>query len=146
MADPETEYGVTWDNDGFTDILRSTFFDVNPHIDHTIEEYVECILFALTEAINEHFEGLEWRISTNPELEVVKRARTTIDVSSSDYAPYLEGKRSVRERLGSNSDGQHLHENQYRKRQRTSNYDPSNNHMTDERQLMSSILYLSLEL
>ncbi|XP_028547687.1 uncharacterized protein LOC110095204 isoform X2 [Dendrobium catenatum] len=73
--------------------------------------------------------------------KVVKRARTTSDVSSSDYAPYLEGKRSVRERLGSNLDGQHLHENQYRKRQRTSNYDSSNNHMTDERQLMSNVRF-----
>ncbi|KAI0497398.1 hypothetical protein KFK09_020622 [Dendrobium nobile] len=63
MADPETEYGLTWDDDGYTDIFRSTFFDVNPEIDHTIEEYVDRILFQLTEAMEEHFEGLEWGIS-----------------------------------------------------------------------------------
>ncbi|PKU59808.1 hypothetical protein MA16_Dca027694 [Dendrobium catenatum] len=66
MADPTTEYGITWDEDSFTDILRSTFFDVNLETDLSIEDYVERILFALTEAIDEHFEGLEWRISTSP--------------------------------------------------------------------------------
>ncbi|PKU87359.1 hypothetical protein MA16_Dca008455 [Dendrobium catenatum] len=59
MADPETEYCITWDDDGYTDIFRSTFFDVNPEIDHTIEEYVDRILFQLTEAIDEHFEGMD---------------------------------------------------------------------------------------
>ncbi|KAI0518952.1 hypothetical protein KFK09_006390 [Dendrobium nobile] len=77
--------------------------------------------------------------SIDPWLLLVHGFLTLVLTSSSDYAPYLEGKRYVRERLGSNSDGQHLHENQYRKRQRTSNYDPSNNHMTDERQLMSNV-------
>ncbi|PKU71372.1 hypothetical protein MA16_Dca004213 [Dendrobium catenatum] len=66
MADSETEYGITWDKDGFIDILRSIFFDVNLEIDHTVEDYVERILFALTEAIDEHSEGVEWRISTSP--------------------------------------------------------------------------------
>ncbi|PKU71371.1 NADH dehydrogenase [ubiquinone] 1 beta subcomplex subunit 8, mitochondrial [Dendrobium catenatum] len=66
MEDPATEYGITWDEDGFTDILRSTFFDVNLEIDRTVEGYVERILFALTEAIDEHFEDAEWRISTSP--------------------------------------------------------------------------------
>lgn len=68
--------------------------------------------------------------------QVVKRARTASDVSSSDYAPSMEGRRSIRERLGNNLDDQHLYENQYRKRQRTNNYEPSSNHMADERQQM----------
>ncbi|PKU68205.1 hypothetical protein MA16_Dca012874 [Dendrobium catenatum] len=58
----ETEYGLTFDEDGFTDILQSTFFDVNTRIDHTVDDNRERIL----EAINEHFEGVEWRISTAP--------------------------------------------------------------------------------
>ncbi|PKU85608.1 hypothetical protein MA16_Dca003349 [Dendrobium catenatum] len=66
MADPETEYGITWDEDGFTDVLRSTFFDVNLEIDYTVEDYLERILNTLVEAIDEHFEGIEWRISTSP--------------------------------------------------------------------------------
>ncbi|PKU75957.1 hypothetical protein MA16_Dca006004 [Dendrobium catenatum] len=66
MADPETEYGITWYEDGFTDILQSTFFDMNPRIDHTVEDYLERILDTLVEAIDEHFEGIEWRISTSP--------------------------------------------------------------------------------
>ncbi|PKU61195.1 hypothetical protein MA16_Dca022907 [Dendrobium catenatum] len=65
MADPKTEYNLTWDEDGFTDILRSTFFDMNLRIDHTVEDYLERILDILVEAIDEHFEGVEWRISTS---------------------------------------------------------------------------------
>ncbi|KAG0468369.1 hypothetical protein HPP92_017697 [Vanilla planifolia] len=48
--------------------------------------------------------------------QVVKRARTTSDVSSSDYDPSLDGKRSVRERLGNNLDNQNSFENHYAKR------------------------------
>ncbi|KAG0451457.1 hypothetical protein HPP92_026262 [Vanilla planifolia] len=64
--------------------------------------------------------------------QVVKRARTTSDVSSSDYDPSLDGKRSVRERLGNNLDNQNSFENHYAKRQRMDNYNMSNNHV-DER-------------
>ncbi|PKU59122.1 hypothetical protein MA16_Dca014864 [Dendrobium catenatum] len=66
MADPETDYGITWDEDGFVDILQSTFFDVNPRVDLTVKDYLECTLIYLVEAINEHFKGIEWRISTSP--------------------------------------------------------------------------------
>ncbi|PKU63616.1 hypothetical protein MA16_Dca026686 [Dendrobium catenatum] len=64
MADLETEYGLTWDEDGYTDILRSTFFNVNPRIDLIVIDYLERILNTLVEAIDEHFKGVEWRIST----------------------------------------------------------------------------------
>ncbi|PKU85446.1 hypothetical protein MA16_Dca003185 [Dendrobium catenatum] len=57
MEDPATEYGLTWDEDGFTDILRSTFFDANSRVNHTVEDYLERILETLVEAINEHFKG-----------------------------------------------------------------------------------------
>ncbi|KAI0489421.1 hypothetical protein KFK09_029263 [Dendrobium nobile] len=66
MANPETEYGLTYDEDGFVDILQSTFFDVNTRVDHTIEDYIKRILDTLMEAIEEQFEGVEWRISTDP--------------------------------------------------------------------------------
>ncbi|PKU83601.1 hypothetical protein MA16_Dca019828 [Dendrobium catenatum] len=66
MADPETDYGITWDEDGYVDILQSTFFDVNPRVDFTVEDYLERTLIYLVEAIDEHFEDIEWRICTNP--------------------------------------------------------------------------------
>ncbi|XP_020574837.1 uncharacterized protein LOC110020897 [Phalaenopsis equestris] len=68
--------------------------------------------------------------------QVVKRTTTTVDVSSSGYYPSSEGKRSLRERLGNNTESHH--ENQFSKRQRTNNYNPSNNHMVDERHRMSN--------
>lgn len=71
--------------------------------------------------------------------QVVKRERTASDVSSSDYAPSMEGKPSIRERLGNNMDGQYFYESQYSKRQRTGNYDQSNNHMEDEKKQISNI-------
>ncbi|PKU83979.1 hypothetical protein MA16_Dca006454 [Dendrobium catenatum] len=53
MADPDLNYGIADDEQGFVHILHSTFFDVNPNIDNTVEEYVERILDTLIEAIEE---------------------------------------------------------------------------------------------
>ncbi|PKU67513.1 hypothetical protein MA16_Dca016237 [Dendrobium catenatum] len=58
--------GLTCDEDGFIDIIQSTFFDVNTRVDHTAEDYIERILDTLVEAIEEQFKGVEWRISTAP--------------------------------------------------------------------------------
>ncbi|PKU69737.1 hypothetical protein MA16_Dca027494 [Dendrobium catenatum] len=66
MVNPEIQYDLTYDEDGFVDILQSIFFDVNTRIDHAVEDYIERILDTLVEAIKEQFEGVEWRISTNP--------------------------------------------------------------------------------
>ncbi|PKU86146.1 hypothetical protein MA16_Dca001977 [Dendrobium catenatum] len=53
MADPYLDYGLSYDEQGFVCILDSTFFDINPRIDHTVEEYVERILDTLVKAIEE---------------------------------------------------------------------------------------------
>ncbi|KAL0909670.1 hypothetical protein M5K25_020558 [Dendrobium thyrsiflorum] len=56
MADPVLDSGFVYDKQGFIHILHSTFFDVNPRIDHTVEEYVERILDTLVEAIEEQLD------------------------------------------------------------------------------------------
>ncbi|KAK8955855.1 hypothetical protein KSP40_PGU016403 [Platanthera guangdongensis] len=48
--------------------------------------------------------------------QVVKRERIASDVSSSDYAQSMEGKPSIRERLGNSMDGQYLYESRHSKR------------------------------
>ncbi|KAL0916632.1 hypothetical protein M5K25_014159 [Dendrobium thyrsiflorum] len=53
MADPELYSGFTYDEQGFLDILHSSFFDVNLAIDDTVEDYVERIIFTLSSAIEE---------------------------------------------------------------------------------------------
>ncbi|KAH0460740.1 hypothetical protein IEQ34_008315 [Dendrobium chrysotoxum] len=49
MADPDLDFGIVYDEQGFIHILHSTFFDVNPRIDNTFDEYVERILDTLVE-------------------------------------------------------------------------------------------------
>ncbi|KAI0497067.1 hypothetical protein KFK09_023395 [Dendrobium nobile] len=66
MTDPETEYGHSYDEHGFVCILHSTFFDVNPRIDHSVEDYIERILDTLVEAIEEQLETVEWRFAADP--------------------------------------------------------------------------------
>ncbi|PKU74064.1 hypothetical protein MA16_Dca011774 [Dendrobium catenatum] len=66
MADPDLDYGLSYDEQGFACILHSTFFDINPCIDHTVEEYVEHILNTLVEAIEEQFGTVQWRITSEP--------------------------------------------------------------------------------
>ncbi|KAH0468462.1 hypothetical protein IEQ34_003495 [Dendrobium chrysotoxum] len=57
MADPDLDFGIVYDEQGFIHILRSTFFDVDPEIDHTVEGYVERILDTLAEAIEEQLDN-----------------------------------------------------------------------------------------
>ncbi|PKU63253.1 hypothetical protein MA16_Dca014719 [Dendrobium catenatum] len=61
MADPELDYGFAYDEQGNINILHSTF-DFNLEIDHSIEEYVDCIMFTLSEAIDEQLANVPWQI------------------------------------------------------------------------------------
>ncbi|KAH0453955.1 hypothetical protein IEQ34_018279 [Dendrobium chrysotoxum] len=64
MADPDLDFGIVYDEQGFIHILHSTFFDVDPEIDHTVEGYVERILDTLAEAIEEQLGNVQQRIAT----------------------------------------------------------------------------------
>ncbi|KAH0450641.1 hypothetical protein IEQ34_021333 [Dendrobium chrysotoxum] len=66
MADPDLDFGIVYDEHGFVHILHSTFFDVNPEIDNNVKEYVERILFTLSEAIEEQLGSVQWWITSKP--------------------------------------------------------------------------------
>ncbi|KAL0913987.1 hypothetical protein M5K25_017482 [Dendrobium thyrsiflorum] len=66
MADPDLNSGFTYDEQGFVDILRSPFFDVNLAIDNMVEEYVERIIFTLSNVIEEHISNVQWTIIAKP--------------------------------------------------------------------------------
>ncbi|KAL0916395.1 hypothetical protein M5K25_013902 [Dendrobium thyrsiflorum] len=53
MADHEQDHGFIYDDQGQDDILNSPFFDINPEVDSTVEEYVERIVFTLAAAIDD---------------------------------------------------------------------------------------------
>ncbi|KAL0903945.1 hypothetical protein M5K25_026009 [Dendrobium thyrsiflorum] len=53
MADPKRDFGMVYDEQAYVQILNSTFFDVDPEIDHTLEGYVERIFDTLVDAIEE---------------------------------------------------------------------------------------------
>ncbi|KAL0912805.1 hypothetical protein M5K25_016212 [Dendrobium thyrsiflorum] len=59
MADPECDSDFVYNKQGFVDILRSPFFDLNPEVDDSIEEYVECIIFTLLNAIEEKLSNIK---------------------------------------------------------------------------------------
>ncbi|KAH0456238.1 hypothetical protein IEQ34_014145 [Dendrobium chrysotoxum] len=65
-ADPELDSSFVYDEQGSVDILPSPFFDVNPEIDHSAKEYLERIIFTLSEAIEEQLSTIQWKITANP--------------------------------------------------------------------------------
>ncbi|KAL0908159.1 hypothetical protein M5K25_022633 [Dendrobium thyrsiflorum] len=67
MADPDHDSRIVFDEQGYVHILHSTFFDVNPRIDHTVEAYVERILDTLVEAIDEQPGNVQWHIASDPQ-------------------------------------------------------------------------------
>ncbi|KAL0914000.1 hypothetical protein M5K25_017496 [Dendrobium thyrsiflorum] len=51
---------------GFVDVLRSPFFDINPEVDNSVEEYVERIIFTLSNAIEKQLSTVQWQITAKP--------------------------------------------------------------------------------
>ncbi|KAL0922915.1 hypothetical protein M5K25_006945 [Dendrobium thyrsiflorum] len=66
MADPERDFGMVYDDQGFIQILQSLFFDVDPEVDHTVEEYVARILDTIVLAVEEQLGTVEWRLASDP--------------------------------------------------------------------------------
>ncbi|PKU64188.1 hypothetical protein MA16_Dca005111 [Dendrobium catenatum] len=66
MSDPNLDSGFVYNDQGNVDILRSTFFDVNLEIDNSVEEYLDCIIFTLSEAIEEQLANIQWKITFAP--------------------------------------------------------------------------------
>ncbi|KAL0918541.1 hypothetical protein M5K25_010555 [Dendrobium thyrsiflorum] len=63
MADPDTDHGFLYDEQGRVDILNSPFFDVRFSIEDTsADEYLDRILYQLTLAVKEHIRPERWEI------------------------------------------------------------------------------------
>ncbi|KAL0910116.1 hypothetical protein M5K25_021056 [Dendrobium thyrsiflorum] len=63
MADPDVDYGFLYDDQGLVDILRSPFFDLNPVVDDTVDDYIDHIIFTLAPSIEEHLPSGQWKIN-----------------------------------------------------------------------------------
>ncbi|PKU77848.1 hypothetical protein MA16_Dca005680 [Dendrobium catenatum] len=66
MVDPDLDSGFVYNEQGFVDILRSTFFDINTEIDNSTEEYLDQIIFSLSESIEEKLANVQWQITSVP--------------------------------------------------------------------------------
>ncbi|KAL0913915.1 hypothetical protein M5K25_017407 [Dendrobium thyrsiflorum] len=66
MGDPYLDAGFEYDEEGRTDILNSSFFDVSFGADPTANEYLDRILYRLTLALEEHIIPGDWIILGHP--------------------------------------------------------------------------------
>ncbi|KAL0918829.1 hypothetical protein M5K25_010870 [Dendrobium thyrsiflorum] len=66
MADPNLDHGFVFDDQGLVDVLHSPFFDIDFENDHTVEEYVDRILFSLATAIDQRRPPVQWQLSHPP--------------------------------------------------------------------------------
>ncbi|KAL0916438.1 hypothetical protein M5K25_013949 [Dendrobium thyrsiflorum] len=66
MADPERDFGMVYDKQGYVQILQSTFFDVDTEIDRTIEGYVARILDTLVLAVEDQLGTAQWYLASDP--------------------------------------------------------------------------------
>ncbi|KAL0905124.1 hypothetical protein M5K25_027303 [Dendrobium thyrsiflorum] len=67
MADPERDSGMAYEEQGYVHILHSTFFDIDPEVDQTVEGYVAQILDTLVDAIEEQLGIVQWRLASDPQ-------------------------------------------------------------------------------
>ncbi|KAL0906572.1 hypothetical protein M5K25_025074 [Dendrobium thyrsiflorum] len=72
VADPEQDHGFVYNEQGHVNILNSPFFDVNPEVDQTIEEYVERITFTLATAVEDQLSSVQWLIRIRQPNDLVR--------------------------------------------------------------------------
>ncbi|KAL0908392.1 hypothetical protein M5K25_022885 [Dendrobium thyrsiflorum] len=60
-----TQFAVQKD---FSKILQSSFFDIDPEVDHTVNEYIARILDIVALAVEDQLGTVEWRLATDPKL------------------------------------------------------------------------------
>ncbi|KAI0488944.1 hypothetical protein KFK09_028783 [Dendrobium nobile] len=92
MTNPEVDYGFAYDDQGNVNILHSLFFDYNPEVDNSIEEYEDRILFTLSEANDQQLAGTQWQVVRSHEepcfafcLSLVNKAVDAIAVIGHGY-------------------------------------------------------------
>ncbi|KAL0906128.1 hypothetical protein M5K25_024594 [Dendrobium thyrsiflorum] len=66
MADPNLNHVFVFDDQGLVDVLHSPFSDINFGNDHTVEEYMDQILFSLATAIDQRRPPVQWQLSHRP--------------------------------------------------------------------------------
>ncbi|KAL0914168.1 hypothetical protein M5K25_017678 [Dendrobium thyrsiflorum] len=74
MADPDADHEFLYNEQGLVDILQSPFFDPNPEVDDTVDDYIERIIFTLAPSIEEHLFN-----------RTLANHRTPINFSTSGY-------------------------------------------------------------
>ncbi|KAL0909143.1 hypothetical protein M5K25_023675 [Dendrobium thyrsiflorum] len=66
MMNPERDFGMVYDEQEYVQILHSTFFDIDPEVDHTIEGYVARILDMLVDAVEVQLGIAQWYLASDP--------------------------------------------------------------------------------
>ncbi|KAL0910926.1 hypothetical protein M5K25_019022 [Dendrobium thyrsiflorum] len=80
MADPERDFGIVYDDQGFIQILQSLFFDVDLEVDHTVNDYIDRILETVVLAVEDQLGTVEWHLAADPKLVAgVEQKRTRED-------------------------------------------------------------------
>ncbi|KAL0914194.1 hypothetical protein M5K25_017705 [Dendrobium thyrsiflorum] len=74
MANPERDFGIVYDDQGFIQILQSLFFDVDPEVDHTVNDYIDRILETVVLDVEDQLGTVEWRLAADPKKEMRQRA------------------------------------------------------------------------
>ncbi|KAL0928019.1 hypothetical protein M5K25_002252 [Dendrobium thyrsiflorum] len=70
MADPERDFGIAYDDQGLIQILQSPFFDIDPEVDHTVNDYIDRILETVVLAVEEQLGAVEWRLAADPNFSL----------------------------------------------------------------------------
>ncbi|KAL0920432.1 hypothetical protein M5K25_009569 [Dendrobium thyrsiflorum] len=71
MANPEHDFGIVYDDQGLILILQSPFFDVDPEVDHTVNDYIERILETVVMAVEDQLGTVEWRLAADPKFILI---------------------------------------------------------------------------
>ncbi|KAL0906882.1 hypothetical protein M5K25_025412 [Dendrobium thyrsiflorum] len=119
MADPEQDHGFVYDDQGQVDILNSPFFDINPEVDPTVEEYVDRIVFTLTAAIDDQLSSVQFdnfrclfqRLKRSKNFKIFKECRVlheffivVVRLRSLDDVPFLLERKLRHFLIGSNNE------------------------------------------
>ncbi|PKU72036.1 hypothetical protein MA16_Dca007400 [Dendrobium catenatum] len=82
MADPEVDHKFIYNSQEKVDIIQSPFFDPGFGSEGTVEEYMERILYSLTDVIEEQQTTGSWKIAGRPPVSPTPTNSLLIKIAS----------------------------------------------------------------
>ncbi|KAL0922181.1 hypothetical protein M5K25_006149 [Dendrobium thyrsiflorum] len=97
MADSGIDHGFVYNENDQVDILKSPFFNFSPDVDHSVEEYMDRILFQLAATIDKKISSVQWTIISKAKKAPYGKSLPSLQSNTKIFNSHSSGDESFQE-------------------------------------------------